>query len=419
MEKYQISPIISNSSYNRLFRGHRVKDGELVFVKKSDKNSEINCLPEAHILQQFPPHPWIIQFVELVISSEGNFLVLKDCGKIDLKTYIVKEGALCLLESVRIFNNLCQSVQHLHYHRIVHLGIRPENVVLNSDLDPILCDFSSSLFIDQSKTHKAKILQIKKKYKVSNEKVDKELDYFAPELFLKKPIIHFNNDVWSLGVVFTSLLLGLERKFSKETLLNLINISIDVSSLISSCLNERYLKRPKLEEILTSSRMIELLQSGDYTSKHNSLNCTTIDPKLRKKSLKEKIDNISNLNSDVYSTDICTQEEEEEVSSVSFGSMISVEIVSQGNEKQISSTNNNEPFKNKNNTQKYTNLGNCSSIVTKSFPSQGSSLPVEQILVSRSTSDELGKKKMIFMTKSFTSVRKTDNPITRILNYFK
>ncbi|THD24432.1 Serine/threonine kinase [Fasciola hepatica] len=90
---------------------------------------------------------------------------------------------------------LLRAVSFLHSHSVVHLDVKPENILLRRplpDCDVVLCDFGLAKFLD-------------------NGCLVRDLvgtpDYAAPEILDYNPI-HLNTDIWSVGAVTYYLLTG-------------------------------------------------------------------------------------------------------------------------------------------------------------------------------------------------------------------
>lgn len=44
----------------------------------------------------------------------------------------------------KIIRGICEGLHHLHEKRIIHLGLKPANILLDYDMTPKICDFDDS-----------------------------------------------------------------------------------------------------------------------------------------------------------------------------------------------------------------------------------------------------------------------------------
>ena len=103
-------------------------------------------------------------------------------------------------DEIRIlFQQICKAVAFLHDHKIAHLDIKPENVLLDEAGKAKLCDFGSShSFYESIQCEIGTLL------------------YRAPEILFTSSFDKASADIWSLGVVLYLLLTG-EYPYSGST----------------------------------------------------------------------------------------------------------------------------------------------------------------------------------------------------------
>lgn len=92
----------------------------------------------------------------------------------------------------RIIRGIAQGVAHIHTKGIVHLDLKPANVLLDSDMNPKICDFERSKILNQEDEE------------VADERVTQELagtlGYLPPE-YIADGIFSFKHDVFSFGIL--------------------------------------------------------------------------------------------------------------------------------------------------------------------------------------------------------------------------
>ncbi|XBJ06857.1 hypothetical protein VPH35_012456 [Triticum aestivum] len=91
----------------------------------------------------------------------------------------------------RIIRGIAQGVAHIHTKGAVHLDLKPANILLDSDMNPKICDFERSKILNQKDEDVA-------------ERVTQELagtlGYLPPE-YIADGIFSFKHDVFSFGIL--------------------------------------------------------------------------------------------------------------------------------------------------------------------------------------------------------------------------
>ena len=132
------------------------------------------------------------------LSGKPHFPVLVGAFKQNNKAYLITEklpiDLFTLLQHqlsekvVRnIFYQLCDAVRTCHKHKIAHLDIKPENILLDAKGTVVLCDFGHSV-------------KFRKGTPVVLEPLGTPI-YRAPEVNRQELLQPIFADVWSLGIV--------------------------------------------------------------------------------------------------------------------------------------------------------------------------------------------------------------------------
>lgn len=153
---------------------------------------------EIEILQQ-TNHPNIIRLYEIIelTTKDDCFMILIEefCENGNLFEYLMKKkennqvGFKNDQERFQISRGITEAIGHLHMQRIAHCDIKPENILLNSQNIPKLCDFNLSQLIN----------------KADDTSRGGSKSYAAPELFKFEKIDFLRADIWSLGVMIFSI----------------------------------------------------------------------------------------------------------------------------------------------------------------------------------------------------------------------
>lgn len=142
-------------------------------------------------------HNLIQSFIESYIDGFDYYQVV-DCEDINLMNYyecgLPGNHFFPFTEknSSIIFNYLLAGIKVLHKNQIVHLDIRPENILVINDSFKLGGFFKAKIAYD-------------------NEYIEGDygsIDYQAPEIFNGKPYDGFKADVWACGIFLFKILTG-------------------------------------------------------------------------------------------------------------------------------------------------------------------------------------------------------------------
>ena len=130
-------------------------DGELfalkVFDEGDDSSVDIGTLREMSMLRLLRgdlAHPFIVQAHDFYISQKYSSVCMvmpKAVGSVkDVllgKLRLEKNGG-----KPRVAYQLLSALAYLHDNGIMHRDVKPDNVLLNANMEPVLCDFSLATF---------------------------------------------------------------------------------------------------------------------------------------------------------------------------------------------------------------------------------------------------------------------------------
>jgi class 3 adenylate cyclase/serine/threonine protein kinase len=215
---------------DRVPTGYRLADGNTLLFQ-SGNSVVVRCIRESDgeavickcTTGEFPPEEQIIQinkdydvsqllanisgvlstFERHVYQNKSVVLVKEDFGAIDLKQYIqtLSENKLSIEEFLEISIKLISILSSIHQRRILHLDIKPQNVLINKDTKELkVCDFSIS-----------EILSVKQPYvELVEGVINGTLHFTSPEQTGKMAHSKADtrSDIYSLGATFYYLLSG-------------------------------------------------------------------------------------------------------------------------------------------------------------------------------------------------------------------
>ncbi|OEL37418.1 Cysteine-rich receptor-like protein kinase 10 [Dichanthelium oligosanthes] len=94
----------------------------------------------------------------------------------------------------RIIKGVCEGLNYLHNNLIVHLDLKPGNILMDENMEPKIADFGLSRFIDEGQSM------------IMATKVSGTMGYMAPEIDSREVRPYY--DIYSLGVIIIEILTG-------------------------------------------------------------------------------------------------------------------------------------------------------------------------------------------------------------------
>lgn len=147
--------------------------------------------------QQVFGHPGIIRLFCTFADKTSVYYVLELASNGELATMIRKYGSLDLTSTRYYAAQLIDTLEFIHEREIIHRDVKPENILLDSDMRLKVTDFGS-----------AKILGRKEEAtETSKRSFVGSADYVSPEVLRSEPAT-FASDIWAFGVVLFDFITG-------------------------------------------------------------------------------------------------------------------------------------------------------------------------------------------------------------------
>ncbi|MBE9214747.1 AAA family ATPase [Plectonema cf. radiosum LEGE 06105] len=216
---YSIKEELYNGSRTSVYRAVREDDQKPVVIKLL-KNpypnfSELLQFRNQYTISKNLNSPLIIQIYSLDNYQNSYILVIEDMGGISLREYFIKY-TVSLEEFLKIAITLCDILDILYRHRIIHKDIKPANILINPTTKQVkLIDFSI-----------ASLLPRENQTLVSPNILEGTLAYISPEQTGRMNRgIDYRSDFYSLGVTFYELLTR-ELPFKSDDAMELVHYHI-------------------------------------------------------------------------------------------------------------------------------------------------------------------------------------------------
>ena len=203
LENFELKELIGNGSESYVYRS-KIKRNEKIIsmkmiIREKEEKKNINelriskRLKNKNIINIYGESP-IFENVDCIMMEYAKYGNIRDFQRNILRANILSESLLCYLSY-----QILKALKHCHICKIAHLDLKPQNIVIDRDLNVKLIDFSIS--IDYSKINSK---TIKLPFRGTNF-------YIAPEVHSSKSINvkDLNKvDLYSLGVILYNLAFG-------------------------------------------------------------------------------------------------------------------------------------------------------------------------------------------------------------------
>ena len=194
-------------------------------------------------------HPNIVAFEHYFEDSENVYLLIEICHNQTLNELLKRRKKLTELEVQCYSTQIIKALKYLHSHRVIHRDLKLGNLFISEKMEIKVGDFGLATKLEFDGERKRTVCGTP--------------NYIAPEILEGKTGHSYEVDVWSLGVIMYTLIIGkppFETNNVKETYKRIkmgnysfpenAVISEPAKDLIQSILVLDPHKRPKLEEIL-------------------------------------------------------------------------------------------------------------------------------------------------------------------------
>ena len=163
------------------------------------KNSLEAFLGEARRLNSLSRHDNIVRVNEVFEANGTAYYVMQFIDGQKLSTYVRGHdgGILPEVEALRITGEVGHALSFLHENRVTHLDVKPDNIMLNEDMRPVLIDFGLAKHYDKKgrPTSSIKVMGISEGYAPIEQYVG--ITEFTPEA-----------DVYALAATLFFMLTG-------------------------------------------------------------------------------------------------------------------------------------------------------------------------------------------------------------------
>lgn len=187
-------------------------------MRRPPPNSESLRFMERELrLCMMTSSPVLIKCIDVLYMEELIVVIMEHGRGANLSTIRALNPEIVQLGWGRIFSQVCEALQYLHGRGLAHRDMKPENVLVDDELNCKLCDYG---FICETRTRSTTMCG--------------SLQYVAPEVLKGETYDQKAADVWALGVMIYTVVMGRSPWKSKSEITlckEIITGVVDVTGL--------------------------------------------------------------------------------------------------------------------------------------------------------------------------------------------
>ncbi|MCK4906115.1 MAG: protein kinase [Spirochaetes bacterium] len=199
-KKYKIIGNIGEGGMSKVYLARNIHDEKKVAVKFlktgtiSDRIEDlIRFRGEAAIISVLK-HPNIVKILEIGEYQKKHYIVMEYLNGESLSDKILHNRKFKVDDAVEIVKQICKALAYIHGLDIIHMDLKPGNIIINSNVK--LIDFA--------------LAQIKEFTQIKNtDEIVGTFSYMSPEQSgTVKSEVDQRSDLYSLGIIFYQMLSG-------------------------------------------------------------------------------------------------------------------------------------------------------------------------------------------------------------------
>jgi eukaryotic-like serine/threonine-protein kinase len=181
----------------KIYLGVNTWSGKLVAIKELKIDFSQNDYIRQKFIEEanqylYLAHPNIVNLIDFIDQNNSQFLVMEYVDGQNLFEYQKNvTGPMPVSMSALLVSEVCNALQYAHNNHVVHLDIKPSNIMLSKQNQIKVLDFGISR-------------DIKTK---NSEKLMGSPSYMSPEQINRSNLDH-RTDIYSLGITLFELITG-------------------------------------------------------------------------------------------------------------------------------------------------------------------------------------------------------------------
>lgn len=203
-EDFEENKNLGSGSYGSVYLMTHKPTGVQYAVKVFDKDRSFNFTSETRKLMSID-HPCIVKFHFLIMKNDSTFSIsMEYAPNGTIRQKLLSKQNFTPTEKSIIALGISYGLQELHSRNILHLDLKPGNVLLNKDNYPLICDFGFCAKPEELEDYNGFI-------------TPGSFPYIPPEIINCEDLSKADAsvDIFAFGVILYNLLTG-KQMFAKD-----------------------------------------------------------------------------------------------------------------------------------------------------------------------------------------------------------
>lgn len=275
---YKVTRLIQEGGTSAVYQGIDLRSRSVVAIKALFSNKA----KDSFMLKRFREeanhylllsHPNIPKLVDFVIDEGQMYLIMEYVEGIDMNKYLQANGPLDEDMTVHFFTMILDTIGYLHTQGILHLDIKPSNIMVTEGFGIKILDLGISAMVSEGETLKKKC---------------GSPSFMAPEQINGEKLGYFT-DIYQIGVTLFNMITG-KLPYSGNTqqeifdniiklpIPKLIDFSADANEALQVVIDksmakkgdERYESCEQFEDALLESLSATIVEEEQRAGENNS-----------------------------------------------------------------------------------------------------------------------------------------------------
>src|SRR6266581_376942 len=196
---YQLLNLIGRGNFTDVYLGEHLHLNTRAAIKvlhtrlTSEESEKLRT--EARTMARLA-HPHIIRVLEFGVEDSIPFLIMEYAPNGTLRQCNPKGTRVPLEIVVSYVKQVANALQYIHTQKLIHRGVKPENMILGRNEEVLLTDFAIAIIAQSTRSAQAQ----------QPQEVTESVIYMAPEQLMGKP--RPASDQYALAVVVYEWLSG-------------------------------------------------------------------------------------------------------------------------------------------------------------------------------------------------------------------
>ena len=206
-DRYKIESVVGIGGMAVVYKAYDQKEERYVALKVLRDDVAMDAESRKQFRKEYQAvgklsHPNIRAVYDVVSSGDTEYIVMEYVDGVNLKQYLKRKGALPWQEALGLSIQVARALSHAHSRGIIHLDIKPQNIMLPRDGTVKIADFGIAQIEENAEGD-------------SSDEAVGSIHYISPEQ-ARGEAVDARSDIYSLGVVMYEMLTG-KLPFDGET----------------------------------------------------------------------------------------------------------------------------------------------------------------------------------------------------------